>query len=190
MTINRELIRQCAENDRKAQHELYRLCYATLMSICSRYYVNNEDARATLNLGFLKILQSLKSNHSIIESFEAWIKKLMINTVIDEHRKNKSYKMSVQLHDNESSYENQDENIDWNLAEKKLEAETLIKMIRKLPNQEAKVFNLYAIDGYKHNEISDLLQIPVGTSKWLLSEARRKLRNEVESALNSKVVLK
>ena len=160
------------------------------MNICSRYYKNNEDARAVLNLTFLKVLNHFEKKGEEIMHFKAWLKKLMINTIIDEHRKNTNYKTVIQLNQFENSYDDGNDGIDWNDAEKNLNAEALLDLIHALPKAESKVFNLYAIDGYKHLEIAEMLKIPVGTSKWLLSEARIKLRRQVELLMGEKIVLR
>ena len=184
------LIEQCSLNNRKAQHGLYNYCYPILMSICTRYYKNNEDSRSSLNLCFLKILNHFEKNNDNIQLFDAWIKKIMITTIIDEHRRKSSYNKIIQLNDYEKDFDDGDNGIDWNDAEEKLDAEAILNLIHELPQSECRVFNLFAIDGYKHSEIANMLEIPEGTSKWLLSEARKKLQKQVELLMGEKFVLK
>ena len=184
------LLAQCVLKNRKAQHELYSYCFPILMRICSRYYKNEEDARSSLNLSFLKILNHLEKKQESIQLFDAWIKKIMINTIIDEHRRNSSYNKIVQLNASHKDYDDGYDGIDWNDAEDKLDADSLLKLVHALPKSESRVFNLYAIDGYKHSEIAEMLEIPMGTSKWLLSAARVKLRKQVELLMGEKIVLK
>jgi RNA polymerase sigma-70 factor (ECF subfamily) len=89
--IDGELIKRCLDREKRAQYELYSKCYSILMGICFRYTVNKEDAEELLNQAFLKILLNLdKYNQDI--SFIAWIKRVAINVVIDDYRKNKKYK--------------------------------------------------------------------------------------------------
>ncbi|MBT8195561.1 MAG: sigma-70 family RNA polymerase sigma factor [Bacteroidia bacterium] len=184
------LAKQCGKNDRKAQYELYQYCYPILMSVCYRYYKNNEDSRSALNLTFLKVLSHFEKKGEAIVNFDAWIRRLMINTIIDEHRKNNNYKSVIQLSHFEKEYEDGMEGVDWNEAEDNLNVEELLTLIHELPVAESEVFNLYAIDGYKHLEIANMLKIPVGTSKWLLSQARLKLKTQVELLMSDKIVLK
>ena len=89
MNIDTTLLQACRKNDRKAQSQLYKSCFGLLMSVCIRYKNDEAEARAVLNQGFLKILTNLDKYDSKIP-FEAWIRRIMINTIIDEFRKIKS----------------------------------------------------------------------------------------------------
>lgn len=162
---------RCKKQDRRAQQELYRYCYSQLMSVCSRYEKNEEDARFILNLGFMKIIDHIDKYTEDVP-FVAWIRRIMINTVIDEFRKNKKRKETIVLDDGETNtYEKL--RYDTNLAAEQFEAEELEGYIRRLPEDTRKVFNMFAIDGYSHKEISDMLQMSIGTSKWHVSRARK-----------------
>ncbi|MEZ4849456.1 MAG: sigma-70 family RNA polymerase sigma factor [Bacteroidia bacterium] len=88
MDIDQRLIRACIKEDRLAQSQLYRRCFNVLMGVCIRYMKNEEDAVEVLNMGFLKILKNLEKKKTNVP-FEAWIRRIMINTIIDEYRKNK-----------------------------------------------------------------------------------------------------
>lgn len=185
MNIDTGLIKSCLKQDKKAQFLLYKNCYGFLMGICLRYYNNQDDAKAALNTGFLKILTKLDSYKTNIP-FGLWIRRIMINTIIDEFRKNKNLIANVEFRDAED-YEMVD-HLDFNEAEKKLSVEQLEGFIKQLPNVTAKVFNLYAIDGYSHKEIADLLGMSDGTSKWHLSTARQKLKEMINEHLGLKNV--
>lgn len=180
MQIDRNILKSCIKNDRKAQQFLYKSCYNILMSVCIRYKKNEEDARALLNMGFLKILKNIKK-YSKKVPFEAWIRKIMINTIIDEFRKNKKEKEMMDYKD----FQDFDDNsslIDYNEADKKFDANDLEMMIKLLPKVSQKVFNLYVIDGYNHREIGDMLNISSGTSKWHLSFARKKIKEMIKKS--------
>lgn len=114
----------------------------------------------------------------------------MINTIIDEHRRKANYNKAIQLNEFEKDFDDGANGIDWNSAEAKLDAEAILNIVHQLPQFECQVFNLFAIDGYKHIEIADMLEIPEGTSKWLLSEARKKLQKQVQILMDEKFVLK
>ena len=178
LKVDKELIKLCKKGDRRAQNKLYELCYGILLSICLRYERNIEDAKHMLNIGFLKISINL-DKYSPEVNFEHWIRRIMINTNIDEFRSNRKRKEIFSDMEDEISL-NISSNYQHNQTSSKLEAEDLEMMIRSLPSDMQKVFNLFAIDGYSHNDISDMMGIPVGTSKWLVSTARQKLRVLVE----------
>ena len=105
----------------------------------------------------------------------------MINTVIDDHRRNKTHKEVSQATDfSEVPIHSE---VDWNEAERQLEAEDLFKMLDVLSDLRRRVFNLYAIDGYSHKEIAEMLSISEGNSKWHLSMARAILKEQVQKVL-------
>jgi RNA polymerase sigma factor (sigma-70 family) len=89
--VSEALIKRIVKQDRKAQLELYRICFSTLMSVAFRYKKNEEDAAALANEAFLKILTNIAKYNSI-SPFEAWIRRIAINTAIDDYRKNKKEK--------------------------------------------------------------------------------------------------
>lgn len=184
MTIDTELLKACLQEDRKAQFELYKRCYGILMSVCIRYERNKEDAEFMLNKVFYKILTNL-DRYDQKAPFDAWIRRIAINTQIDEYRKNSRSKLD---------YNDQPMDVaplhvmDYNEAEKRFDEEELLMMIRQLPPMSQKVFNLYVIDGYHHKEIGERLNISEGTSKWHLSSARKKLKVMLRKLMNNVAV--
>ena len=182
MNVSNNLINECKKGDRRAQNNLYEQCYDLLISICYRYEKNQEDARHMLNIGFLKIATNLEKFPSG-GNFRLWIKKIMINAIIDEYRKNKKRKELISYQDlQEESVINM--NFGENTSHYKHNVEELELMIQTLPGNMRKVFNLFAVDGYSHKEISELLNMPVGTSKSQVSKARTKLKLLLERSLN------
>ncbi len=171
------LIQNCKSGDRKAQFTLYKTYYNVLMGVCMRYNKNKDDASAILNEGFLKILKNL-DKYDPNKPFEAWIKRIMINTIIDAFRKNKNERELVQYTDFEET-DTLDINIDYNNADKMFDAEAIEKLIQKLPPATQKVFNLFAVDGFSHKEIGKMLNMSVGTSKWHISAARKQLKEMI-----------
>ena len=160
------LLEACRKGERKAQKELYQRMSPVLMGICKRYLKRKEDAEEALGNAFLKIYSSL-SQYKGSGSFEGWMKKITVRTCLDFLRaKNSPF------------------DLDWEqeTAEEPVgpdEAEYLLFLIGQLPVGYRTVFNLYAIEGYKHHEISDLLNISEGTSKSQLSKARRILQEHI-----------
>lgn len=183
MVVEKSLLLDCQNNVRRAQFELYHKCYGILMSICLRYHKNSEDAEEVLNVGFLKIVTKLDMYNESVP-FEAWIRRIMINTVIDEFRKNKKSKAAIEYTDFDGVHEAR--SVSYNDADLMFEAEELQNMIQTLPPVSQKVFNLHIIDGYSHKEIAEKMDISVGTSKWHVSNARKILRGLIEKAKTSK----
>jgi RNA polymerase sigma-70 factor (ECF subfamily) len=170
LNVNRELIDLCIRKNRRAQNKLYELCFGILMSICLRYEKNEEDARYMLNVGFMKIITNL-TKFTDEMTFEYWMRRIMINTLIDEYRKKKKINEHFVNAELDSNY-HVVSLTSWNSAELKFQAEELEIMIRQLPSDTQNVFNLFAIDGYSHKEISEKMSMPVGTTKWHVSKAR------------------
>lgn len=179
MNIEQEILRQCIDKERKAQFALYKQLYSFLMSICVRYYNNHEDAKSVLNLGFLKLLNNLEKYKQEIP-FGLWARRVMINTIIDEYRKNKKEKELLEYHD--FTDRNDDETLtDVNEAVKKMDVQEIQNYIDKLPNVSRRVFNLFVVDGYGHKEIAEMLGMSEGTSKWHLNNAREKLKQAINN---------
>jgi len=183
MTISLQLINDCVDGDRKAQFQLYRQCYGILMGVCMRYRKNENDAAEVLNVGFMKILTNIGKYKKEVP-FEAWIRRIMINTLIDDFRKNRKVKELIEHTDFEHE-EIFTESVDYNLADQMFDAQQIEALIQKLPPMSQKVFNLYAIDGYSHKEVGKLLGISDGTSKWHLSFARKKLQELMQQMISS-----
>lgn len=148
-----------------------------------RYEKDDDSAKDLLNQGFLKILTNLKKYNQDVP-FEPWIKRIMINVVIDNYRKNAKYKEQIWSEENEKLEYLSNETIN-NEADEQFSAEELERMIRSLPEASQKIFNLYAIDGYNHKEIAAMLKISDGTSKWHLSFARKKLKAMIKESLRT-----
>lgn len=176
MNVAPEIMLAAAKGDRKAQYLLYRQCFPVLMSVCHRYRCGEQDAVGALNLAFLKIIQSLDKMPDGV-AFEAWIRRIQINVLIDEFRKNKKWRTQVNHADDMSlpaiqkSFDPQ-----WNDADMRLEAGYIERLLNRLPPVTRQVFNLFALDGFSHQEIGDMLGISDGTSKWHVNSARTQLK--------------
>lgn len=166
--LNPELIEGCIKKDRKSQKELYRLYYGYAMRICLRYAKSKEEAVEIVNDGFMKVFMQIH-RFDKNRTFTTWLSTIMINTSIDYYRKSIKKMEMEELnakHDMEDS-----ENIFSRLS-----YEDLIQLVQKLSYAYRTVFNLFAIDGYTHEEISQMLSISVGTSKSNLFKARENLK--------------
>ena len=166
---NIDIINRCQEGDRKAQEKLYRDYYKVMMTVCLRYTRNNEDAVEVLNNGFLRVFKNIKRYDSSQASLYTWIRTIIINSCLDFVKRKQKLEKVYELN----------EEVEVHIAPEvisKIKGAELFEQIRKLAPATQAVFNLYAIEGYNHREIGQLLNISVGTSKWHLSEARRILQ--------------
>lgn len=146
------------------------------MSICIRYTRQEDKAREVLNIGFTRIITHLEKYNPEIP-FKVWIRKVMINTLINEYkRERKHYENVVYVENYEAYYDYSDLN---DLIESSNYDEVL-GFIKELPTASQHVFNLYYVDGYKHREIAELIGISEGTSKWHLNFARENLRKKLK----------
>lgn len=169
-----QLITGCLQQNRQDQKRLYKSFYGFAMSICLRYAGNRYEAAEIMNQGFLKVFTHLHRYESS-KPFAAWVGRIMMNTSVDYYRSN----LKMALVDNLDAahdiahHELPDRNLNYN---------DLLAMVQQLPNAYRTVFNLYAIEGYSHEEIADLLGISTGTSKSNLFKAREKLKRMIVNA--------
>lgn len=164
-----QLIYKCQKNDIKAQSELYELFSSKLFSICLKYSRNYTEAEDNLQDSFITIFKKIKQ-YKNKGSFEGWLKRITVNTALQRYRKQKVFDIV-----NEESIEDEDLEIDEN----DVSLEFLLKCIQELPDKYRLVFNLYVLDGYSHKEISEMLEINLGTSKSNLARARMILKEKI-----------
>lgn len=174
-----KLVEGCMRNERLSQETLYKAFYAQMLRICYRYLKTKDLAQEALNSGFLKVFQNIKTFNAEKGDLGAWVCTIMIRTAIDQGRK--EFKFSTIAYDDQDTGEYF---IDPNVLSK-LYAEDLLKNIQQLPDATRVVFNLSVIDGYSHKEISDQLQITESTSRWHLTEAKKKLRILLQTGDNT-----
>jgi len=178
MQVDASIIEACVNGERKAQFELYKACYAPMLKICLRYHRNNEDARALVNQAFLKVCENIRRYKKEVP-FEYWIKRITINTVIDDYRKNRKKKEHFDAQDmNERYWEAR--MTDINLGENEMNAESLRALIRMLPPVSQQVFNLCVLDGYDYSEVSKMLGITDATCRWHVHFSRKKLQELIK----------
>ncbi|MDO9274574.1 MAG: sigma-70 family RNA polymerase sigma factor [Lutibacter sp.] len=164
------LIKQCANNDRKAQKEIYQLFAGKLFSICLKYSKNKQEAQDNFQDGFIVIFDKI-GQFNFKGSFEGWLKRVMINTVLLKYRKKNVLNIVTEDIPDEVIVDVDDDEISLDF---------LLNLINELPDRYRMVFNLYALDGYSHKEISEMMQIAEGTSKSNLARARAILKQKIE----------
>ena len=169
-----QLIGGCIRKERGSQKMLYKAFYGFSMGICLRYANNRDEAAEVMNQGFFKVFTRIET-YDTSRPFKAWLGRIMMNVSIDYYRANlkMAYAEDLDKAENMSNDE---------LPDQKLNYEDLLAMVQKLPNAYRTVFNLYAIDGYTHEEIGELLHISSGTSKSNLHKARQKLKQMILEA--------
>ena len=168
-----KIIEGCTNGNGRAQEELYNLFADEMFGVCLYYSHDYAEAEDTLHEGFMKVFKNIASLKGE-GALKAWVRRIMINTALEKYRK----KNPLYLVDQDEFREFEDidrENIISNIS-----ADELIKMIQELTPQYRMVFNLYALEGYSHKEISDMLGISEGTSKSNLARARSILQRKVK----------
>lgn len=172
--VQETLIARCIREEPKAQYELYRALYGMMMSICSRYERNRQDATARMNQGFLKILQNIGKKRPEVP-FDPWARRIIINTVIDGFRQERERKANETMDKEMGTLQHAEVN-DYL---QHMEAEAFAAMLLRVPTMSRNVFNLFAIDGFAHAEIAQMMGISEGTSKWHVSNARGILQQAI-----------
>ena len=165
-----ELISKAQKNNREAQHVLFNLHSSKMLSVC-RYYINDvHHAEEVMLNGFFKVFSNLK-NFRNEGSFEGWIRRIMVRESISFLRQKKNVEFSVEEVDVQNTYSE--------AINTEIEVEEIQQLIDALPNGYKMVFIMYAIEGYKHHEIAELLNISEGTSKSQLFKARKMLQQQI-----------
>ena len=165
------LISKASKGNRKAQQQLFDLFAPKMLSICRQYVKRNDIAEDVMITGFFKVFKNLES-YKAQGSFEGWIRRIMVNESISQLRRDKKL-----LFSDSEEIENSIEHVAY--IESELGVAEIQKMIDSLPDGYKTVFVLYAVEGYKHGEIAELLNITESTSKSQLFKARKMLRSIV-----------
>ncbi|MGB1003402.1 MAG: RNA polymerase sigma factor [Salibacteraceae bacterium] len=168
-----DIISRCKKGDRRAQNEVFQLYFGKMSSVCRRYISDLDESQDAVQTGFIKVFSNIHKYNGE-GSFEGWVRRIMSNTAIDLIRKKKNVFVSVDATDYDWLAEQENEEASWNITLTK-ETDRVMKEIQNLSPAYRLVFNMYVIEDYSHNEISEILGISVGTSKSNLSKAKRNL---------------
>ncbi|MCO6500845.1 MAG: RNA polymerase sigma factor [Vicingus serpentipes] len=166
-----QLVKKCLEKDSAAQEYLFNLYSRKMMGVCLRYSRDEDEAKDVLQVGFIKVFEKLDL-YNQEGSLEGWIRKVVINTALDNIRKNKKENDNIEI--DKVDYQLSNEGLNGYEA---MKTKDLLNVIQAMPVGFRTVFNLYAIEGYSHKEIADQLGISVNTSKSQYSRARVYLQN-------------
>ena len=169
-----ELIQLAIENNRQAQQQIYSHFSPKMLSVCRQYIKDIHQAEDIMITAFMKVFTNMK-NFQHNGSFEGWIRRIMVNECISFIRVQKK----VIFIEDETYFEESFNNIDSQYS-----IENIQFLIDSLPDGYKMVFNLYAIEGFKHKEIASMLEINEGTSKSQLSHARKMLQTQINKLKN------
>ncbi|MEQ9442816.1 MAG: RNA polymerase sigma factor [Cyclobacteriaceae bacterium] len=164
MQEEQALIARCIKGDRTAQKEFYQQFASQMMVVGMRYCKNREDAEDVLQEAFVKVFNSLEKFRGE-SSIKYWIKRIVINTALNHHRKKVYLYPHLDVEEVHHLGDEDTEIANYNYRD-------LLSILQSLPQGCQVIFNLYAIEGYKHKEIADMLNISEGTSKSQYSRAR------------------
>jgi RNA polymerase sigma-70 factor (ECF subfamily) len=167
------LVKKCIDGDARAQRVLFDKFAPKMLGVCMRYTRSIDQAEDILQDGFVKVFTKL-DHYSGQGSLEGWIRRIVVNTALDQIRKNVKFQDNVAIDD-----------IDYKLELKShilesLAADDLLQLINDMPDGYKVVFNMFAIEGYSHKDIAQELNISENTSKSQYSRARSYLKNKLE----------
>jgi len=164
-----ELIRRCSEGEPRAQELLYRRYFSFAMSVCIRYTRDQYEAMEIVNDSYMKVLGNIGEFDSS-RSFRSWYGRILINSAIDNHRRNAKHTLNLEINDLDPA-EAQEPQVTAELS-----ANEILSLFDQLPDNYKVTFNLYEIEGYSHEEIGQMLDISTSTSRSNLSRAKKMLR--------------
>lgn len=169
----RSLITGCQKQDRESQELLYKEFYGYGMSICLRYVDNRDEAAEILNDSYMKVFTNIQK-FDLEKPFKPWLRQIIVNTAINHYRKQKRT-----LKFNEIGNETQQADVEYTYSN--ISYNEMLDLLKKVPLSYRTVFNLFVIEGYKHEEIATMLNISSGTSKSALFKAKDLLKKYLHS---------
>lgn len=175
-----EIVRRCIRHESRAQRQLYELYAPGLLGVCIRYTGNRAEAEDILQEGFIKIFKYLKDFRGE-SSLTGWMRRIMINTAITSYHKDLKHKHHFDVDDLKELKGGSCE-----LTDVEFTREEMMKVIDNLPRGYRMVFNLYAIEGYKHREIAEIMNIDTNTSKSQYSRARKLVQCKLKEMAEEK----
>ena len=169
INIHKSLIEQCQLGERTAQYEIYKLYSKAMFNVCYRILKDEPEAEDVLQESFLSAFRNI-GNYRGDASFGAWLKRIVVNTAINQVRKRKLEFESLNDMDVKS------ENEEWDEEQMVLDIQRIRDSIEELPDGFRTVFSLYLLEGYDHREIGEILGITESTSKSQYNRAKKKLK--------------
>jgi RNA polymerase sigma-70 factor (ECF subfamily) len=177
-SIEQIIIERCRNGEAKYQEMLYKHFYGYAFSISRLHTYDHEETIDIMNDSFLKVFKSIKKYDSAYP-FKAWLKKIIVNTAIDQFRKKSKNSLNIYVEDYKDAQiiSEVNENVIDNLN-----AQDILKLLDSLPQVHRQVFSLYEIQGYTHKEIAKSLKIKESSSRTFLTRAKNKIKTLILSS--------
>lgn len=175
-----ELIRRCLYRESRAQELLYRRYFSFAISVCLRYTRDRYAAMEIVNDSFMKVLENIGVFDSS-KSFRSWYGRILINSSIDNYRRNMKQLPHLQISDQEITGEQEP------AINAEMSADEILSLFNQIPDHYRVIFNLYEIEGYSHEEIGQMIGISTSTSRSDLSRAKKMLRDLYKKNFNPEI---
>lgn len=194
MLSENQIIRGCKNKRKRAQKALYTKYAGLMRGVCLRYANSLAEAEDIMQEAFIKVFTHI-DQYQAKGSFEGWIKRIMINTAITHRKKNKIHQYHFDIDEiQESRIKETDENVEINehtdtktaILNTDFSQKEIMTIINQLPEGYKIVFNLYAIENFKHKEIAEVLNIDISTSKSQLARARKLIQKRLMEIIQQK----
>jgi len=169
-----KIIQQCIKRNKAAEKELYFLYARKVFSICRRYSTDDQQAEDYMQDGFIKVFSKIKAYDSSKGKFEAWLSRVIVNTILSEKRLKRTARVFEEIDDRVSASLVEDPNDD--ILESKIKSDDLLRSIRQLPEKYQTVLNLFVFENLSHKEIANLLNIESSSSRSRFTRAKKLLK--------------
>jgi RNA polymerase sigma factor, sigma-70 family len=168
-----QLIAGCKKKDTWARKRLYELFAPAMQGVCVRYVNDKETARDILQEGFIKVYTKINS-YSGLGSFEGWMRRVFVTTALEYLRNTKNIRHQMDIED----YREVTDNFQVSVLDQ-ISADEIVQCIQELPTGFRTVFNLYAVEGYSHAEIAEMLNVKEASSRSQYARARQILQSKI-----------
>lgn len=172
---DRELVEGCIADDRKFQEILYRKFAPEMYKVVTRYASCRDEAMDFLQNGFIAVFKDIHK-FKFEGSLEGWVRRVVVYRTIDQLRKEKRYQEVI----SEANFSDVEEAFEFEIDTSNEKLARIIKIVNDLPKKAGLILKLYALEGYTHKEIAEILEISVGTSKSQLNRARLMVKESLE----------
>jgi len=175
MSLDKNIIEGCIAGNRKAQRYLFDKFKSSMFGVCLRYCKSKDEAEDVLMEAFMTVLSQIHTFRGE-GSIEQWIRRIMVNTAINNYRKNLKHYFLADIENIDETDINEDNQFE---ISDNHSVEDIMKAMQQMPDGYKVVLNLYIVEGYKHKEIAEILNISIGTSKSQLSKARKMIQEKL-----------
>lgn len=174
LTNEQDIIKACIKGESWAQKAIFDQYAPTMLSVCVRYVSDYETARDILQDGFVRLFSKIET-FSGTGAFGGWARRIFVTTALEHLRRNDALKNADSIDDFHNHFENNEVNVIDQIS-----ADDLMQCIAELPDGYKAVFNMFAIEGYSHAEIAEMLGINDITSRTQYMRARKMLQKKIE----------